>query len=157
MVTLASLQDTCRYRKKVQRKGRGPGSGRGKTCGRGEKGAGSRSGWKSRLGYEGGQFRLYCKVPIRGFNQNQFRKPYDTVNLEQLDFMFNDGDVVDLQALYDKGFLNGVTYGLKILGKGELKKKVTIHADAISESAREKLTHAKIAFTVANDDDTTEE
>jgi large subunit ribosomal protein L15 len=126
--------------------GRGPGCGLGKTCGRGEKGAGARSGYKRRFGYEGGQFRTFMKMPHRGFNNARFRRAYDTVNLGQLDFMFEDGDIVNLDTLHDCGFLSGPSYGVKILGDGELTKKVTIHAAAFSDSAREKLKRARIEF-----------
>jgi large subunit ribosomal protein L15 len=76
MTTLGTLKNTTFYRKSVKRVGRGPGSGKGKTCGRGEKGAGARAGYKSRQGYEGGQFRTFMKLPIRGFNNERFRKPH---------------------------------------------------------------------------------
>lgn len=146
MITLASLKDITRQRKGRIRVGRGPGSGKGKTCGRGEKGAGSRSGYTRRYGYEGGQFRMFMKLPIRGFSNARFRKELEAVNLGQIEQMFKDGDVVNVQTLVERGFLRGKIHGLKILGKGELKKKVTIEADAISSGAREKLQQAKIAF-----------
>lgn len=149
MFSLSNLKNTTRYRAAPKRVGRGPGSGLGKTCGRGQKGAGSRSGYKRRYGYEGGQFRTFMKMPQRGFSNARFRRPYDSVNLGQLEFMFEDGDVVNLETLCHKGFLSGLSWGLKILGKGELTKKVTIEADAYSESAREKLLQAKIEFKLA--------
>lgn len=146
MITLGSLKDISRDRKARIRVGRGPGSGKGKTCGRGEKGAGSRSGYKRRYGYEGGQFRMFMKLPIRGFSNARFAKEFDTVNLDQIERMFEDGEVVNRDVLIERGFLRGKGHGLKILGKGEIKKKVTIEADAISAGAREKLQQAKIAF-----------
>lgn len=149
MFSLSNLKNTTKPRKSTKRVGRGLGSGLGKTCGRGEKGAGSRSGYKRRFGYEGGQFRTFMKMPERGFSNARFRRAFDSINLYQIDMMFNDGDVVNLETLCMRGYLSGTSWGLKILGKGELTKKVTINAHAYSDSAREKLTHAKIEFTEA--------
>lgn len=146
MITLGNLKNTTRPRKQVKRVGRGPGSGLGKTCGRGEKGAGSRAGYKRRYGYEGGQFRTFMKMPIRGFSNARFKVKYEVVNLDQLNQIFQDDDVVNVESLIKRGFISGRPAGLKILGKGVLHKKLTIHADAISDGAREKLHKAKIAF-----------
>lgn len=148
MISLGTLQNTSRPAQRRKRVGRGIGSGLGKTCGRGQKGAGARSGYKRRFGYEGGQFRTFMKIPQRGFSNVRYRRAYDTINLAQIDAMFADGDVVDLNALVYHGFLSGKTYGLKILGDGELTKKVTIEAHAYSHSAQEKLRSAKIPFVV---------
>lgn len=149
MISLHQLKDTSRSRKVSKRVGRGPGSGLGKTSGRGEKGAGSRSGYTRRLGYEGGQFRLYMKLPIRGFSNANFKKEYGTINLGQIDKVFEDGDVVSMATLKERGLLSGsYSYGLKILGDGELTKKVTLEANAITASAKEKLEKAKITFTI---------
>lgn len=145
---LNSLADVTRYRKKVRRKGRGPGCGKGKTCGRGEKGAGARSGWKRRDTYEGGQFRTFMKMPIRGFNNARFATRLDSVNLNQIDAMYVDGEVVNAETLISKGFLSGRTNGIKVLGTGELTKKVTLDVHSISDSAKQKLAAAKISFTV---------
>ena len=150
MITLATLENSTRPKQKIQRVGRGAGSGRGKTCCRGEKGAGSRSGYKRRFGYEGGQFPLYRKIPCRGFSNARFRKAYDCVNLEQIEMLFEEGEHVNLQTLVDRGFLSGRTYGIKLLGNGELRKKVTIEVSAISDTAREKLNAAKISYTIVN-------
>ena len=149
MITLDTLKDTARVRKSKKRVGRGIGSGLGKTCGRGEKGAGSRSGYKRRWGYEGGQMRMFMKMPIRGFSNARFRKAYDVINLGQIDEMYSDGEVVNIQTLMDRGYLSGPTYGIKILGDGELTKKVTIEAEDFSATARDKLTQAKIAFSIS--------
>ncbi len=148
MTTLHELQDTCRSRRVSKRVGRGPGSGLGKTCGRGQKGAGARAGYTRRLGYEGGQFRLYMKLPIRGFNNARFRKEFATINLFQINEIYKDGDEVSIESLKEKGYLNGPVHGLKILGDGKLDKKVKIVADAVSNGAKEKLEKAKIAFTI---------
>ncbi len=148
MITLDNLQNTTRAFKRCKRVGRGIGSGLGKTCGRGEKGSGARAGYKRRLGYEGGQFRTFAKMPIRGFSNARFRKPYDAINLKQINDAFEDGEIVNGQTLADKGFLSGVTYGIKILGTGELHKKVTFEVAALSNSAREKLQKAGITISV---------
>ena len=145
---LNELKNTSRPYKKPKLRGRGVGSKLGKTSGRGHKGAGSRSGWKSRARYEGGQLPLYRKMPERGFTRGRFLKRYDSINLEDIERLFNDGERVDLLALREKGILKGSTFGLKILGKGDLSKKVTIEANAISESAKEKLDRAGISCTI---------
>jgi len=147
MLNLSHMENT-HGRKKRKRVGRGTGSGMGKTSGRGEKGAGSRSGYKRRLGYEGGQFRLFMKLPERGFSNVRFAKRLDTINLGQIDTLFEDGETVDEQSLRKRGFFNGKTYGIKLLGKGELTKKVTIEVDDISVGARDKLRKSKISFSL---------
>lgn len=148
MTTLDTLNNPSRPFKRCKRVGRGIGSKLGKTCGRGEKGAGSRSGYKRRYGYEGGQFRTFMKMPIRGFNNARFRKAYHTVNLGQIHDAFVDGETVNAQELANRGFFSGVTYGVKILADGELTRKVTIEVAALSDAAREKLQKAKIPFTL---------
>lgn len=148
MISLDKLKDTSRTRKARKRVGRGIGSKLGKTCGRGEKGAGSRSGYKRRYGKEGGNLPLFMKIPIRGFNNARFRKELDVINLNQIEQMFNDKDIVSLEALREKGFITGQSHGLKVLGNGDLKKQVKIYANAISNTAREKLTEAKISFEI---------
>lgn len=150
MVTLNTLKNTSRPKKARKRVGRGLGSKSGKTCGRGEKGSGARAGSKLRLGKEGGQMPLYMKLPIRGFSNVRFRRAYDVVNLEQLNQMFQDGETVNIETLRERGFISGKTHGVKLLGNGELTKKVKIHVQALSDSAREKLTRAKITFEVEN-------
>lgn len=148
MISLEKLSNPTRAFKRVKRVGRGPGSGVGKTCGRGEKGAGSRSGYKRRFGYEGGQLPLYRKLPCRGFSNARFRNEFEPVNLEQIDRMFEDGEVVNAETLAQRGFFTGRIYGVKILGNGELTKKVTIEAHAFSKTAQDKLQKAKISFTI---------
>lgn len=148
MINLSNLKNLTRPFKKVKRVGRGIGSGRGKTCGRGEKGAGARSGYKRRWGYEGGQFRTFMKIPERGFSNERFRRPYDVINLKQIEASFNDGETVNAQTLADKGFLSGVTYGIKVLGNGSLSKKVKLEVAALSATAQEKLNKANIETTI---------
>ncbi len=144
MMNLNTLQNTTRPSKQCKRVGRGLGSKMGKTCGRGEKGAGSRSGYRRRYGKEGGNMPLFMKLPIRGFSNFNFKRQMDVINLDQINVMFEDGDVVDIDTLRMNGYISGRSHGIKILGKGELTKKVKILVHAISSSAREKLTIAKI-------------
>ncbi|MCD8211875.1 MAG: 50S ribosomal protein L15 [Oscillospiraceae bacterium] len=126
--------------RKPYRKGRGDGSGNGKTAGRGQKGQKARSGGGTRVGFEGGQMPLARRLPKRGFN-NIFAKPLDIVNIASLN-RFEDGDTVTAESLLDKGILNRCRYGVKILGNGELTKKLTVQATAFSASAKEKIEQA---------------
>ena len=119
------------------RKGRGPGSGNGKTAGKGHKGQNARSGGGVRPGFEGGQLPLYRKLPKRGF-YNRFAKEYSVVNVEALN-KFEDGAVVDLATLAQAGVVSQPKSALKILGKGELAKKLTVKAAVFSASAKEKI------------------
>ena len=120
-----------------KRKGRGTGTGNGKTAGRGHKGQKARSGGKVRIGFEGGQMPLARRIPKRGFH-NIFAKPLESVNVSALE-KFEDGAVVDAKALLDAGILSKCTYGVKILGNGEITKKLTVKASAFSESAKAKI------------------
>ena len=121
----------------AKRKGRGVGTGNGKTAGRGHKGQKARSGGGVRVGFEGGQMPLARRVPKRGFN-NIFAKPLEYVNISALN-RFDDGAVVDAQALLAAGILSKCTYGVKILGNGELSKQLTVNAAAFSETAKQKI------------------
>ena len=123
-----------------KRKGRGTGSGNGKTGGRGHKGQKARSGGGVRIGFEGGQMPLARRIPKRGFN-NIFAKPYEIINLSALN-AFEDGETVTAEALLAKGILSKCEYGVKVLGGGELTKKLTVKAAAFSESAKEKIEQA---------------
>lgn len=123
--------------RQAYRKGRGAGSGNGKTGGRGHKGQKARSGGKVRIGFEGGQMPLARRIPKRGFH-NIFAKPLESVNVSALE-KFEDGAVVDAKALLDAGILSKCTYGVKILGNGEITKKLTVKASAFSESAKAKI------------------
>ena len=122
------------HRKKIV--GRGIGSGVGKTSGKGHKGQKARSGGGVRPGFEGGQMPLYRRLPKRGFT-NIFAKKYVSVNVEMLD-KFNDGDEVTAETLMEKGIISKVCDGVKILGRGEVTKKVTVKVAKISASAKEK-------------------
>lgn len=121
----------------VYRKGRGTGSGNGKTAGKGHKGQNARSGGGVRPGFEGGQLPLYRKLPKRGFH-NKFATTYVTVNVSQLN-AFDDNAVVDMSALLEKKIIRKELDGLKVLGNGELKKKLTVKAAVFSASAKEKI------------------
>ena len=120
-----------------KRKGRGHGTGNGKTAGRGHKGQNARSGGGVRIGFEGGQMPLARRLPKRGFN-NIFAKPLTAVNVAVLN-KFEDGAVVDAEALLASGILTKVEYGVKFLGNGTVTKNVTVKASAFSESAKAKI------------------
>lgn len=126
--------------KDVFRKGRGHGSGNGKTAGKGHKGQKARSGGGVRPGFEGGQMPLQRRIPKRGFN-NIFAKQYTAINVEQLN-RFEDGAVVDAQALLDAGVISKARDGVKVLGRGEIAKKLTVHVTAFSKSAKQKIEEA---------------
>ena len=124
-----------------KRVGRGPGSGNGKTAGRGYKGAQSRSGWKYKRGFEGGQMPLHRRVPKRGFT-NIFRTEYDVVNLDQLEKLFDTGATVTVDSLRDAGIVSSRTALVKVLGRGEVTKALTVQAHKFSGKAAEKLAAA---------------
>ena len=121
----------------AKRKGRGLGTGNGKTAGRGHKGQKARSGGGVRPGFEGGQMPLQRRLPKRGFN-NIFAKQYVTINLERLDG-FEAGAVVDAKALHDAGVISKTLDGVKILGRGEIHKALTVKAAKFTASAKEKI------------------
>ena len=123
--------------KAAWRKGRGPGSGNGKTAGKGHKGQNARSGGGVRPGFEGGQLPLYRKLPKRGF-KNRFAVNYAIVNVAALN-CFEDGAVVDMEALKAARLVRKELDGLKVLGEGELTKKLTVKATVFSASAKEKI------------------
>lgn len=127
--------------KKV-RIGRGIGSGIGKTSGRGQKGQNARSGGGVKAGFEGGNIPLIRKIPIRGFNNYNFRKRYSTINVGDLEVL-EPNTVVDINFLYENRFIGKIEeYGLKILGDGELTKSLTIKASKVTKTAREKIEKA---------------
>ena len=136
-MNLHELSPAAGSNTKAYRKGRGAGSGNGKTGGRGQKGQWARSGGGVRVGFEGGQMPLARRLPKRGFH-NIFAKPLEAVNVSALE-KFEDGAVVNAQALLEKGILSKCQYGVKILGKGEITKKLTVQATAFSASAKEKI------------------
>lgn len=123
--------------KEPKRIGRGHGSGQGKTAGKGHKGQKARAGRGMRVGFEGGQMPLQRRIPKRGFN-NIFAKTITAINVGTLD-CFEDGAVVDTQALIDAGIVKTCCDGIKILGNGQLKKKLTVKVTAYSEAAKSKI------------------
>lgn len=130
---LHELQYTEGSRKNRKRVGRGTSSGTGKTSGRGQKGQGARSGGGKKPGFEGGQTPLFMRLPKRGFT-NFNRTEYAIVNVEQLN-TFDDGSVVDVKALMEAGLVKKELDGIKVLGNGEISKKLTVKANKFSKSA----------------------
>jgi large subunit ribosomal protein L15 len=133
---LNNLKPKAGSRHAKKRVGRGPGSGHGKTAGRGEKGQKSRSGYSSKLGFEGGQMPLHRRLPKRGFT-NIFKEEFAVVNLADLN-RFDEGATVDPAALRQAGLVNG-NKKIKVLGNGDITRKLTIEADKFSKTAREKI------------------
>ncbi len=127
--------------KRGQRKGRGESSGRGKTSGRGNKGSGARAGTYIRRGYEGGQTEIYRRFPKRGFNNVQFERKFYIVNLDSLN-AFDEGTTVDAAVLIEKGLVRDTKQPVKILGNGELSKKLTVVAGWYSKAAHEAIIKA---------------
>ena len=130
---LTNLED--KNRKRI---GRGPGSGSGKTAGKGHKGQNARSGGGVRPGFEGGQLPLYRRLSKRGFNNYNFQTVYATVNVSDLE-RFDEGTVVDTALLKEVGLINKELDGIKVLGNGELSKKLTVKANKFSATAKEKI------------------
>ena len=137
---LHELKPQVGEKKSRKRVGRGIGSGLGKTSGRGHKGQKARSGGGVRPGFEGGQNPLYVRLPKRGF-KNIFRKEFVEVNIEELN-RFDDDNIVTPELLLESGIIKKVKDGVKILGKGELEKKLEVRANRFSKSAVEKITAA---------------
>src|SRR6201999_1598409 len=140
-MNLHSLKPRPGSKHRIKRLGCGESSGHGKTSGKGHKGQKARSGGSIRLGFEGGQMPLIRRLPKRGFNNAQFKTTYVLVNLDDLE-QFEEGVQVTEQLLREKGLINGRFDGLKILGRGELTKKLTVEADKFSETARQRIEKA---------------
>ncbi len=136
-MNLHSLTNTSGARKPRKRLGRGMGSGTGKTCGKGHKGQMARKGHKRKPGFEGGQMRLVRRIPKRGFN-NPTRKEYTPVNVGVLD-CFDEGTEITQALLLKSGLAKSVKTGVKILGQGELTKKLAVKVQAYSETAKTKI------------------
>ncbi|HYZ75527.1 MAG TPA: 50S ribosomal protein L15 [Chthoniobacterales bacterium] len=132
---------------RVKRLGCGESSGHGKTSGKGHKGQKARSGGSIRLGFEGGQMPLIRRLPKRGFGNDAFRATYAIINLSDLERFDADTHVTE-EVLREKGLLKGRVDGVKVLGRGELTKKLTVEADKFSESARQKIEQAGGAAVV---------
>ncbi len=137
---LYELTPTPGSKKEGFRKGRGHGSGNGKTAGRGHKGQNARSGGGVRPGFEGGQMPLYRRLPKRGFT-NKFAKDYVAINVSALE-KFENGAVVDAQALKAAGVISKIEDGVVIMGRGEITKKLTVKAVRFTASAKEKIENA---------------
>jgi large subunit ribosomal protein L15 len=147
MIRLHNMQTRPGSKHRVKRLGCGESSGHGKTSGKGHKGQKARSGGSLRLGFEGGQMPLIRRLPKRGFNNAAFHKNYAVVNLSDL-ASFKEGTVVNEQLLRDSNLMRGNGAGLKILGDGELKHALSIEADKVSASAREKIEKAGGSVTL---------
>jgi len=140
-MNLHTLKPRPGAKHRVKRLGCGESSGHGKTSGKGHKGQKARSGGSIRLGFEGGQMPLIRRLPKRGFNNAAFKTVYAIVNVGDLN-AFEDGAVVNEAALLEKGFIRGNYDGVKVLGNGELTKKLTVSVDKVSASAAEKIQKA---------------
>ena len=141
MIRLHNLKPRPGSKHRTKRLGCGESSGHGKTSGKGHKGQKARSGGSIRLGFEGGQMPLIRRLPKRGFNNAAFKKHYALINLDDLN-EFKAGTVINEAMLRESKHIRGHVVGLKILGRGELKHGLTIEADRVSESAREKIEKA---------------
>ena len=147
MIRLHNMRTRPGSKHRVKRLGCGESSGHGKTSGKGHKGQKARSGGSLRLGFEGGQMPLIRRLPKRGFNNAAFHKNYAVVNLSDLS-SFKEGTVVNEQLLRESNLVRGNGAGLKILGDGELKHALSIEADKVSASAREKIEKAGGSVTL---------
>ena len=137
--------------KQPKRVGRGSSSGLGTTAGKGNKGQQSRSGGKTYVGFEGGQMLLYRRIAHKGFSNYPFKKEYVCFNLDVLEAKFNDGETVNKESLIAKGLISGKAEVLvKILGNGDVKKKINVVVDKVSESAKAKIEKAGGSVTVAD-------
>ncbi|MDH5641714.1 MAG: 50S ribosomal protein L15, partial [Nitrospira sp.] len=141
-MNLNDIKSRQRTRKKpMVRKGRGPGTGKGKTCGKGTKGHSARAGSARKYYFEGGQMPLVRRLPKRGFNNKRFRSEVAVLNVRQLE-VFEDGSTVGPQDFLDKGLINAVKDGVKVLGDGAIKVKLTVQAHRFSASAKAKILEA---------------
>lgn len=139
---LNNLQPRPGSKHRRKRVGCGESSGHGKTSGRGNKGQKARSGSAIRPGFEGGQMPLHRRLPKKGFNNKQFRDVFETVNVSELNDRFADGSVVNEKTLRESGLVNRPCDAIKILGNGDLTRKLTVQVDKISASAKEKIEKA---------------
>ena len=147
-MNLSNLKPRPGAKHRTKRLGIGESSGHGKTSGKGHKGQKARSGGSIRLGFEGGQMPLLRRIPKRGFNNAAFRTNYAIVNLSDLETRFEADATVDADALGTAGLVRGNFDGVKVLGDGELTKKLNITADKVSASAREKIEKAGGTVTI---------
>ncbi|MEM6278569.1 MAG: 50S ribosomal protein L15 [Verrucomicrobiota bacterium] len=139
---LHDLSPSPGSRHRRRRVGRGESSGLGKTCGKGHKGQQSRSGASIRPGFEGGQMPLARRLPKKGFNNAQFKTNFAILNVKDLEAKFSDGDTVNEESLRACGLVQGIYDAIKVLGNGDLAKKLTVNVDKVSASAKEKIEKA---------------
>lgn len=137
-IDINSLSIHPEFRKKKRRKGRGPSSGKGRSCGRGRGGSGHRAGCSRSPGFEGGQMPLIRRIPKRGFSNKKFAKNYEIINIFHLQDKFKSGEQINPESLKEKGLVSG-KYMVKILGNGEIKKKLKISKCSLSSSAKKKI------------------
>lgn len=135
---LNELKYNCGSKKAIKRLGRGSSSGTGKTSGRGHKGQNARSGGGVRPGFEGGQLPLYRRLPKRGFSNARFKKTYAVINVSDLN-MFDDGTIVTPELLKEMGIIKNALSGIKVLGNGEIEKKLEVKAHKFSDVAKQKI------------------
>lgn len=138
---LSNLKPSQGSKQTKKRVGRGHGSGAGTQAGRGHKGAKSRSGFKFKRGFEGGQMPLHRRIPKRGFH-NEFRREYAVVNLDTLAERFDAGTVITPELLRESGLVHGAKAPIKVLARGDIAKKLTVHAHKFSDKAAEKIAAA---------------
>jgi large subunit ribosomal protein L15 len=124
--------------KQRKRLGKGPGSGQGKTCGKGHKGSSSRAGAGGKLAYEGGQMPLFRRLPKRGFSNYAFVRRYEIINVSQLD-RFENGSEIDVKSLFTAGLVDSTNSKVKVLGDGELTKKLNVSVHKFSKAAQDKI------------------
>ena len=148
-MNLHSLKPNSGSKHRVKRLGCGESSGLGKTCGRGHKGQKSRSGGGVRPGFEGGQMPLHRRLPKRGFNNTRFQDKIAVVNVASLNDRFEDGDTVNMETLKAARLVKGTYDSVKVLGNGDLAKKLTVEGCKISASAKEKIEKAGGSITEA--------
>ncbi|GHC44925.1 50S ribosomal protein L15 [Roseibacillus persicicus] len=141
-MNLHDLQPNPGAKHRTKRLGKGESSGLGKTSGKGHKGQKARSGGTIRPGFEGGQMPLHRRLPKRGFNNFTFRDKIATVNLARIEEKFEDGETVSEETLRERNLMKGVYDAVKVLGQGEITKKLTFKVDLVSASAQEKIEKA---------------
>jgi large subunit ribosomal protein L15 len=143
MLKLNEMHPAPGSHRETKRLGRGQGTGQGCTAGKGDKGAHARSGDRHKLYFEGGQTPMTRRVPKRGFNNTRFAPQYQIVNISDIEKADVAGKDIDPKWMFENGFIRSLVNPVKVLGEGELTKKVTIHANRFSKSAREKIEKAK--------------
>lgn len=151
MLKLHSIKPNPGAKHRKKRLGNGESSGLGKTCGKGNKGQKARSGGTIRPGFEGGQMPLHRRLPKKGFSNKRFRDTIVSINVSQLDKFFEAGENVDENTLRSVGLVQGTCDAVKLLGNGELTKKLNITVDFVSASAREKVTQSGGTLTVLSE------